>query len=61
MLKRALDLLGPAGFDLRGSTLIPLFHLPEQWVARWTRIGRPKAISLYGYLPETWWSASNYC
>jgi peptide/nickel transport system substrate-binding protein len=41
---------------LSGFYGVPLFHLPEQWVARWTRIGRPETISLYGYLPETWWS-----
>ncbi len=47
---RALDRVLISGFYT-----IPLFHLPAQWVARWTRIGRPEAISLYGYLPETWW------
>jgi peptide/nickel transport system substrate-binding protein len=40
---------------LSGFYVIPLFHLPAQWIARWTRIGRPAATSLYGYLPETWW------
>ena len=35
--------------------VVPLYYLPEQWVARWTRIERPAATSLYGYLPETWW------
>jgi peptide/nickel transport system substrate-binding protein len=47
---RALDRALISGFYV-----VPLFHLPEQWVARWTRIGRPQATSLYGYLPETWW------
>jgi peptide/nickel transport system substrate-binding protein len=28
-----------------------------QWVARWKRIAHPKRTSLFGYLPETWWSA----
>ena len=41
---------------LSGFYTIPLFHLPEQWLARWTRIARPATTSLYGYLPETWWS-----
>ncbi len=41
---------------LSGFYTIPLFHLPEQWLARWTRIARPATISLYGFLPETWWS-----
>ena len=47
---RALDRLLMSGFYV-----VPLFHLPEQWVARWARIDRPKATSLFGYLPETWW------
>jgi peptide/nickel transport system substrate-binding protein len=40
---------------LSGFYVIPLFHLPAQWIARWTVIGRPDTTSLYGYLPETWW------
>jgi peptide/nickel transport system substrate-binding protein len=47
---RALDRVLISGFYV-----IPLFHLPEQWVARWRRIGHPKETSLFGYLPETWW------
>lgn len=34
---------------------IPLFHLPAQWLARWTVIDRPQVTSLSGYAPETWW------
>jgi peptide/nickel transport system substrate-binding protein len=48
---RALDRILISGFYT-----IPLFHLPDQWLARWTRIRRPEATPLYGYLPETWWS-----
>ncbi|MCC6779098.1 MAG: ABC transporter substrate-binding protein [Hyphomicrobiales bacterium] len=40
---------------ISGSYAIPLFHLPEQWVARWANIGRPDRYSLYGHLYETWW------
>jgi peptide/nickel transport system substrate-binding protein len=40
---------------ISGSYVVPLFHLPAQWIARWTKIGRPAATSTYGYLPETWW------
>ncbi len=47
---RALDRVLISGFYV-----VPLFHLPVQWVARWTTIGRPEATSLSGYLPETWW------
>ncbi len=37
---RALDRVLISGFYT-----IPLFHLPEQWVARWSRIGRPATTS----------------
>jgi peptide/nickel transport system substrate-binding protein len=47
---RALDRVLISGFYV-----VPLFHLPEQWIVRWTTIGRPATTSLYGYLPETWW------
>jgi peptide/nickel transport system substrate-binding protein len=47
---RALDRTLISGFYV-----IPLFHLPAQWIARWTTVERPAATSLYGYLPETWW------
>jgi peptide/nickel transport system substrate-binding protein len=40
---------------ISGYYTIPLFHLPDQWVARWTTIRHPAQTSLYGYLPETWW------
>ena len=42
---------------MSGTYVIPLFHLPDQWIARWTRIGHPDIFSLYGYEPTTWWSA----
>jgi peptide/nickel transport system substrate-binding protein len=47
---RALDRVLISGFYT-----IPLFHLSDQWIARWTRIARPATTSLSGYLPETWW------
>ncbi len=47
---RALDRL-----LISGCYVVPLFYLPEQWVARWTRIAHPARTSLFGYLPETWW------
>jgi peptide/nickel transport system substrate-binding protein len=40
---------------MSGLFVVPLFHLPEQWVARWGHINRPATTSLFGYLPETWW------
>jgi peptide/nickel transport system substrate-binding protein len=47
---RALDRVLMSGFYT-----VPLFHPPDQWVARWTRIRRPELNSLSGYVPETWW------
>jgi peptide/nickel transport system substrate-binding protein len=49
---RALDRVLMSGFYV-----VPLFHLPQQWVARWAYIQHPAATSLFGYLPETWWRA----
>jgi peptide/nickel transport system substrate-binding protein len=40
---------------ISGSYTVPLFHLPEQWIARWTTIAHPDATSLMGPVPETWW------
>ena len=42
---------------MSGIYVVPLYHLPKQWVARWTAIRHPDATSLSGYLPETWWRA----
>jgi peptide/nickel transport system substrate-binding protein len=47
---RALDRVLISGFYV-----VPLFYLPDHWVARWTTIAHPKEISLMGYIPETWW------
>jgi peptide/nickel transport system substrate-binding protein len=47
---RALDRLLISGFYV-----VPLFYLPQQWVARWASIMHPARTSLFGYLPETWW------
>jgi peptide/nickel transport system substrate-binding protein len=50
---RALDRVLMSGFYV-----VPLYHLSEQWVARWTTIAHPGETSLFGYLPETWWRAT---
>jgi len=47
---RALDRL-----LISGHYLVPLFHVDEQWVARWDHIGKPENTSLYGYRYPTWW------
>jgi peptide/nickel transport system substrate-binding protein len=51
---RALDRVLLSGFYV-----VPLFHLPTQWVARWTYIKHPVTTSLFGYIPETWWREPN--
>jgi peptide/nickel transport system substrate-binding protein len=40
---------------MSGIYVVPLFHLPAQWIARWAPVRHPDATSLSGYLPETWW------
>lgn len=40
---------------MSGTYVVPLFYLPDQWVARWSYIRRPDQTSLSGYIPEAWW------
>ena len=40
---------------LSGDYVIPLFHLPRQWVAHWNDLKRPETTPLYGYQIDTWW------
>jgi peptide/nickel transport system substrate-binding protein len=40
---------------ISGCYVVPLFYLPEQWVARRAAIEHPARTSLFGYLPDTWW------
>lgn len=42
---------------LAGHYLVPLYHIGEQWVARWKHIEHPSATPLYGYQLPTWWDA----
>jgi peptide/nickel transport system substrate-binding protein len=48
---RALDRL-----LISGQYLVPLHHLPEQWLARWEKIERPEKTPLFGYQLATWWA-----
>ena len=43
---------------ISGHYLVPLFHAPADWWARWTRLKHPEQPSLYGAEPTTWWSES---
>ncbi|MBL0372975.1 ABC transporter substrate-binding protein [Rhizobium sp. KVB221] len=40
---------------LAGHYVIPLYHIGEQWIARWKRIGHPAYVPLYGAQLPTWW------
>ena len=40
---------------LSSAWVVPLYHQPEQWVARWRGIGRPETTPLAGYQLTTWW------
>lgn len=42
---------------MSGLYVLPLYHLPEQWIARWPNVARPAKLSLYGSPIETWWAA----
>lgn len=41
---------------LSGHYVIPLFHLPRQWVARRAELRHPEETSLYGYQVDAWWA-----
>jgi peptide/nickel transport system substrate-binding protein len=40
---------------MSGDYVIPLFHLPKQWVAHWRHLQSPDRPSLFGVEPDTWW------
>jgi len=40
---------------ISGNYVVPLFHLPQQWVARWSQIHHPAKPALIGMVPESWW------
>ena len=42
---------------LSGDYVIPLFFIPKQWVAYWTRLQHPEKTPLFGYNVDSWWSA----
>ncbi|MEP2116627.1 MAG: extracellular solute-binding protein [Bauldia litoralis] len=47
---RALDRVLVSGFYV-----VPLFYLPDQWMARWTTVEHPEQTSINGAKLETWW------
>lgn len=40
---------------LAGAYVVPLYHQPEQWVARWKHIHHPGITPVYGHQFQTWW------
>jgi peptide/nickel transport system substrate-binding protein len=40
---------------ISGSYVVPLFYLPEQWVARRAGVHHPARTALFGFLPDAWW------
>jgi peptide/nickel transport system substrate-binding protein len=40
---------------ISGAYVVPLFYLPEQWVARRATTNHPARTSLFGFLPGSWW------
>lgn len=39
-----------------GDYVVPLFHLPTQWVAHWRHLKHPERTPLFGFSLDTWWS-----
>jgi peptide/nickel transport system substrate-binding protein len=50
---RALDRVLLSGFYV-----VPLYHLPDQWIAYDGRLRRPPTIPLFGPAIELWWRES---
>ncbi len=42
---------------LSGDYVIPLFFVPKQWVAYWTRLAHADTTPLFGFNIDTWWAA----
>jgi peptide/nickel transport system substrate-binding protein len=42
---------------ISGAYVVPAFYVPDQWIARWTRVAHPATTSLHGPIPETWWAS----
>lgn len=40
---------------LSGDYVIPLFHVPQQWVAHWRHLRSPTATPISGIAVDTWW------
>ena len=41
---------------ISGHYVVPLFYLPDQWVAYWSRLDHPKTTPLFGNFMPAWWA-----
>lgn len=41
---------------ISGDYVIPLFHVPSEWVSSWRTLRHPEKIPLSGYNIDTWWA-----
>jgi peptide/nickel transport system substrate-binding protein len=51
---RALDRL-----LIAGHYVLPLYHLPDKWVARWKHIARPERVAAFDFQYDSFWYAPN--
>lgn len=51
---RALDRL-----LLAGHYVLPLYHLPDRWIARWAHIRRPERLPTYDLTTDLFWVDAN--
>lgn len=42
---------------ISGNYVVPLFYLPESWIAHWKTVARPETTALTGPRLETWYEA----
>jgi peptide/nickel transport system substrate-binding protein len=42
---------------ISGNYVVPLFYLPESWIAHWTTVARPETTALTGPRLESWYEA----
>jgi peptide/nickel transport system substrate-binding protein len=44
---------------ISGYYVVPLFYLPDQWLAHWTTVEGPQVRPVTGYSLPTWWAKRN--
>lgn len=44
---------------LSGDYVIPLFHIPKQWIAHWSHLQAPERTALLGTSFDLWWQAGD--